>query len=975
MKYIKSRSNFLNEKKHNLILEGGLQNDINWGDSLVGRLFSSAFRLGAKAINSKRLDGLGNTLRNRLLKDTLKSVTDENPELKEQLKEFERRLYLLSKEEGLLDVLKTGKIKDIQLYMESMSDDDIEEIINNLTNKNEDSIEALIAIQNWVKKPKPEPEPEDEEPEDEEPEVPEGEKPEVPEGEKPEVPEVKVTEGDKDQEDIKQFITKYGDKIITIINNNPINTTNNTTNTTNIKNIQNNYNSNKGELEKIIIDLKEKIEKISISTEKIEKIEKLIKEINIKLESPGKVEGDFTKEITNNISIVVNIINKEIEKDPEPKKEGEKEPEGEKPESKKKKDTVSIGLLKFLRFGGIKTPDYEVDKKTGKVISKMTGDNYEAGPNARWITNTRKAGPKSFLNRIKIAFPEMNLIFNDSLRIKSIKPNAKLNKNDDDNMSFYFVENGKKKQVNIDLSNDTKRWNYVINANRKKGDETYITLSTKNISTLNKNKKNIFKHLKNLWNEKYNVNYKEGSIEKFKKAVKEKEKNSDSDIDVNKNDRVKSAVKGNKKEVTDGVVNDSILIEYYSEENNEYFYVINEAILSDYFQEDLKTQIIVKDDKIETVTFDETKEPLKYNFWVNNYLKPAEVEKNRIEIEKTKDELEKVMKEPKWAINVLDIIKIFKKASRIYIKTNIPSQRTNGEITRAIANNWETTSGGSVDPTGPSGGPFRNIKLYDKWNKIVIDIIDEFDYALKKDDSRVVLSDGSKPIKPKNSIYKFIIDALEGDKISGKSGSDQLKFLQGYFGVENTEDIVDAFTGKLDEPKKDKPEEQDPKVDGDKPEKKKSKFTEVNEIKTSKSGLYKLKLDGSYVVDNGYIPNGPNKEVYVYIRNKNENIALYLFEDYKVIKKQMSSKSEFDESGDVTGVNKEIYITKLPGTISKKGLVDNIKAINFTDKTSVEFKGRDITIKKIEKINSVYLPKLGPLEDYNIEGTTPFKNS
>ena len=29
MKYIKSRSNFLNEKKHNLILEGGLENNIN----------------------------------------------------------------------------------------------------------------------------------------------------------------------------------------------------------------------------------------------------------------------------------------------------------------------------------------------------------------------------------------------------------------------------------------------------------------------------------------------------------------------------------------------------------------------------------------------------------------------------------------------------------------------------------------------------------------------------------------------------------------------------------------------------------------------------------------------------------------------------------------------------------------------------------------------------------------------------------
>ena len=971
MKYIKSRSNFLNEKKHNLILEGGLENDINWGDSLVGRLFSSAFRLGAKAINTKRLDGLGNTLRNRLLKDTLKSVTDENPELKEQLKEFERRLYLLSKEEGLLDVLKTGKIKDIQLYMESMSDDDIEEIINNLTNKNEDSIEALIAIQNWDEnsKPKPKPEPEDEEPEDEEPEI----------------PEVKVTEGDKDQEEIKQFITKYGDTIIKIINNNPINTTNNTTNTTNVTNIQNNYDSNKEELERIIVDLKEKIEKISISEEKIEKIEKLIKEINIKLESPDKVEGDFKQEITNNISIVVNIINKEIEKDTEPKKEGEKEgekePEGEKPESKKKKDTVSIGLLKFLRFGDIKTPDYEVDKKTGEVISKMTGDNYEAGPNARWITNTRKAGPKSFLNRIKIAFPEMNLIFNDSLRIKSIKPNAKLNKNDDDNMSFYFVENGKKKQVNIDLSNDTKRWNYVINANRKKGDETYITLSTKNISTLNKNKKNIFKHLKNLWSEKYNVNYKEGSIEKFKKAVKEKEKISDSDIDVNKNDRVKSAVKGNKKEVTDGVVNDSILIEYYSEENNEYFYVINEAILSDYFQEDLKTQIIVKDDKIETVTFDETKEPLKYNFWVNNYLKPAEVEKNRIEIEKTKTELEKTLKEPKWIINVFDIIKTFKKASRIYIKTNIPSQRTDGEVTVAIANSWEALDGSGVDAKKPGSGPFRNIKLYDKWNKIVIDIIDEFDYALKKDDSRVVLSDGSDPIKPKNSIYKFIIDALEGDKISGgKGGSDQLKFLQGYFGEENTEDIADVF--KISEYEKSEPEKQNPKVDDvDKPEKKKSTILkEVDEINVGVSGLYKVKMKSKYTI----LPKGDDNEIYLYVRKKDDSNVLYLFEDYKKINTLKNKDVDFDESGDVSKVDKGIYISKLSKNNIKKGsLPKEISYIKYGNKELTPFIMKDetnsVAIIKIEKVTGVLLGNLNELNDDVIKKINglkkPFKNS
>ena len=997
MKYIKSRSNFLNEKKHNLILEGGLQNDINWGDSLVGRLFSSAFRLGSKAINNKRLDGLGNTLRDRLLKDTFQSVTDENPEIKEQVKEFERRLYLLSKEEGLLDVLKTGKINDIKLYMESMSDDDIEEIINNLTNKNEDSIEALIAIQNWVKnsEPKPKPEPEDEEPEDEEPEV----------------PEVKVTDGDKDQEKAAQIINNYTNTVIHIVSDNSTN------------NISNDYSDNRvdNSYKQALSNIQNNLD---IDQNTLNDIKIKLKEIHQKMEdSEGKTNINIKKEITNNIDVLVNIINNEINEDPEPKKKGEKEPEGKKPKKKGKKPKkkgvkptpkeppyeklkTPSRLLQFqifLRFGGVDIPDIsEVD---GQWTSALKGDNYDAGPNAKWIHFTKKV-PTEILNRLIMAFPEENISFDKSVRIKSTQPGKKFNSNNPDNLIVYKVVDGKEKPIKkVDLKSDSEKWNFVLNGT--KNSDYKINLTPEQVKNFTKNKKNILKWLKYCFKDNYDFNYgknnkpKEKQVTKkpetIKKDSKGKELKVGDEVKLKDNSivKIKSTEKdGNGKKLKhDGLFvkghndNDGEIIKTTDVKNIEsssnesvYFiressYFVNEAVLSDYFQEDLKTQIIVKDDKIETVTFDETKEPLKYNFWVNNYLKPVEIEKNRIEIEKAKTELEKVMKEPKWVINVFDIIKIFKKASRIYIKTNIPSQRTNGQVTRAIANSWETLSGGGVSPESPGNGPFRNIKLYDKWNKIVIDIINEFDYALKKDDSRVVLSDGSEPIKPKNSIYKFIIDALEGDKISGKNKSDQLTFLQGYFGEENTEDIVDAFAGKLDEPKTDKPKEQDPKVDGDKPEKKKSKFTEVNEINTKKSGLYKLKLTERYKSDGGYLPNGSKKEVYVYIRNKEERKALYLFEDYNIIKDKMSSKSEFNESGDVSGVNKDIYITKLPGTISKKGLVDNIKAIKFEDKNPVEFKGSGITIDKIEKINSVYLAKLGTLDGYNIGDTIPFENS
>jgi hypothetical protein len=153
MKYIKSRSNFLSErKKYNLILEGGLENDINWGDSLLGRLFMSVFRMGSNAINSKRIDGLANSLRNVLSEDVRNSITDENPELEEEINKLNRRLVILSNTQGLLQVLKTANIQQIQLFMEGMSDDNIVEVINKLTNKDKDSIGVLLAIQEWTKK-------------------------------------------------------------------------------------------------------------------------------------------------------------------------------------------------------------------------------------------------------------------------------------------------------------------------------------------------------------------------------------------------------------------------------------------------------------------------------------------------------------------------------------------------------------------------------------------------------------------------------------------------------------------------------------------------------------------------------------------------------------------------------------------------------------------------------------------------------
>ena len=91
MKYIRSRSEFLNHKKHNLILEGGLENDINWGDSLVGRLFSSMFRVAKMGVDIKRMDGTGSALRDLFNKSVETSIKD--PKKIEKLEIIKKNIY------------------------------------------------------------------------------------------------------------------------------------------------------------------------------------------------------------------------------------------------------------------------------------------------------------------------------------------------------------------------------------------------------------------------------------------------------------------------------------------------------------------------------------------------------------------------------------------------------------------------------------------------------------------------------------------------------------------------------------------------------------------------------------------------------------------------------------------------------------------------------------------------------------------
>ena len=159
MKYIRSRSEFLNHKKHNLILEGGLENDINWGDSLAGRLFSSIFRVAKMGVDTKRMDGLGNSLRKVFNESLDSSIKDPNNVKK--IKQTKLRLEILGYVEGLIEVLKKAKVKDIKEYIKSIPEEYTQEVIemisggwdfeNNKSNYNRDEeiVDVLLSIESW----------------------------------------------------------------------------------------------------------------------------------------------------------------------------------------------------------------------------------------------------------------------------------------------------------------------------------------------------------------------------------------------------------------------------------------------------------------------------------------------------------------------------------------------------------------------------------------------------------------------------------------------------------------------------------------------------------------------------------------------------------------------------------------------------------------------------------------------------------
>ena len=281
----------------------------------------------------------------------------------------------------------------------------------------------------------------------------------------------------------------------------------------------------------------------------------------------------------------------------------------------------------------------------------------------------------------------------------------------------------------------------------------------------------------------------------------------------------------------------------------------------------------------------------------------------------------------------IEVLRIFNNVNRIIVKGVIPSVRTGGKVSSARANNWERLDGSSVDPNNPGSGPFRNIKLFSKWNDGVL--------ALMKDkelesffNTKWILVDGAEK-QVKYSITSFITDMLNDSKAFGNPGY-QKKYLQEHFGVQATGLDTKTYASNSDSTEN----AEDKKPDG-----KEMTFVateeKVNIINFSDKKCFRVKAT--------YKINGIDKEGYVYfvgynnILDTNETINKDIFKGSKLFQVSLDNDyflsrytSSTYKAKDGADLKKNIYQVVINDTEIVKDRSYNLYALPPLKRTDLE---------------------------------------
>ena len=181
----------------------------------------------------------------------------------------------------------------------------------------------------------------------------------------------------------------------------------------------------------------------------------------------------------------------------------------------------------------------------------------------------------------------------------------------------------------------------------------------------------------------------------------------------------------------------------------------------------------------------------------------AEIQEKISFTEEEVGELKKTKERPDGKLLIMDaadpiisIIQIFNRAFRLHTPGAIPSGRSGGKVSVSVFNEYEYMGGSSGgSPEQPGGGPYRNIKIFDKWKAGVDSILADTKYRpLFSEDTTLSFRSsesgaGDDITKPGKMLLRFINKLNDdntmysGGSSYGKEGSAMYKFYEEYFGI------------------------------------------------------------------------------------------------------------------------------------------------------------------------------------------------
>ena len=348
----------------------------------------------------------------------------------------------------------------------------------------------------------------------------------------------------------------------------------------------------------------------------------------------------------------------------------------------------------------------------------------------------------------------------------------------------------------------------------------------------------------------------------------------------------------------------------------------------------------------------------------NKILSPEFMKKWKITDEEAKSvesEVNKISKNnTKIVINgidpIIEIVKIFNRAYKIFTTKTIPSGRTGGRVSNKTFNeySWIGDSGDGGSPEKPSVGAWRNDVIFDKWEDAVMDIIKNPKYQVLfnedtvikvgKGDPRINVSKkgGEKKQGGGKVLLTFINSMLDGNKLY-KAGA-QAKFIKEYFDVEVPTDSL-GWSGKDG---KDTDTNASLAKDTKDSNKKPYYFKEIKDISPKYAGLYCIQTPDKKLYLS--ILESDNKYVYVKYSESFFSFNKYASKIAKIDKGSMDTFINFErdkKTNDVYKVNyARIVKEKFP---LKSGEYMEIKSLNISnfDKETSSPEAVKISIKKV----------------------------